>query len=385
MSGRASRLSASGRSNVRRKSLWHKATTYPGDLYLKWMEEYELMDWQWLHSKVSYLLGLALNGIYLFTRLVDYAAEGGTPPAVMDPRFARLSLPGTGSAAAALAGVQEDWSQWAVRYVGLDQWTAPIQTVLWIVSITNALSFFMRGRRYQLLEVDPDNLPKSWNIRKVPIDAQTPSWALSFPGNVLWRVVGQFWLKIKANESSRMVWELNAWEISKFHQIIFCAFSPVQLMILHFVDMSLMFVPLLAAVSGMLFFVTKQYTDLLHDKQLIFTHMYREYHVRLINPRLFVARTNAECETDVQTDFPATVDEEGEEIEEDELLPSADETFIADTAVLHTSAWTDRGVVKDATPRPPPAAIVGMGGGSSPPPALRHRPVNPFQNARGRK
>ncbi|KAI9178757.1 hypothetical protein H9P43_005419 [Blastocladiella emersonii ATCC 22665] len=262
-------------ANIRRRSLWQKIKSYPGDTWLKYSAEYEMMDWERIHQTFSWPVGLGLNVVYLATRSIDYVASTATPGPL------QIAAGGEMTAEQVLWSMDEPWTQWAVRTLALDAWTGSIQAALALVSVANAVYFFMRRRKYQLLLVDERTPPRSRNARQVPADPKDPTGPTA--------------------------WELNAWDISVFHRNVFCLFSPVQVFIAHFIEFSFSTALLFAVLPVMLLFLMRMFEDLVHDRNLIAGHMFHEYNVRLVYPRLFVAK----AETAAGADFP-DMDGDGE-------------------------------------------------------------------------
>jgi hypothetical protein len=83
---------------------------------------------------------LALNGLFVFLRTLDYAIQDRSKLVQADEFDDAWILP---------------LISWAITAIGLDQWIGTIQFLLWGISISNAAYFINRSRKYRILEVDP--------------------------------------------------------------------------------------------------------------------------------------------------------------------------------------------------------------------------------------
>ncbi|KAI9223370.1 hypothetical protein BC828DRAFT_403206 [Blastocladiella britannica] len=374
----ASRRSLAGFShtlppNVRRKPWYKRAIAYPGDMWLLYAAQFEELDWDRLHSALALPVGAAANGLYLFTRSVDWLAASASSPNTLaakaqaqasdqQPSLAEQLLEfvgsvfsppltgsttlqlgssstgvvhigtdlaagvpvvgsagSTGSEPDTLAGYLHAWTVWAIVSLGLDQWTAYIQFALAFMSVISAAYFFLRSRQYHLTKVDEHNPPRSRNVRRIPAGEQVPTWAERGAGKLAWTLIVRHLHRLRSsNEYGVTVWELNAWDISVFHRNLFCLFSPLQVYVLHFIEMKFTTLPLLVMIPATLMLVIQSYTQHLHDRQLLAASMLQEYNVRFVMPRLMPPRADEAVGDDQpRGSWDDTIEEEDEDMADD--------------------------------------------------------------------
>jgi hypothetical protein len=59
---------------IRRQPFLQRLTSYPHDLFLSLNESWELLDWDTLSESFMIPIGLALNAVYIMTRLSQSAS-----------------------------------------------------------------------------------------------------------------------------------------------------------------------------------------------------------------------------------------------------------------------------------------------------------------------
>ncbi|KAJ2677218.1 hypothetical protein IWW42_000023 [Coemansia sp. RSA 1085] len=152
-----------------------------------------------------------------------------------------------------------------------------------------------RHRTYQMRMMDAAKA--SSNCRRVPLGTRRPSWARSFAGKVVWAI----WKRIARidDQIQGEIWELSLWTPTTFSRNLFCWYSPVQLLIMSFMNGSNWYyiLPLAAAVAVQCTFVVFTYSRLVKDKQVLFGEMYNEYNENFVNPRVFAPKTEAATST----------------------------------------------------------------------------------------
>ncbi|KAJ1504256.1 hypothetical protein HMI56_001718 [Coelomomyces lativittatus] len=216
-------------------------------------------------------------------------------------------------------------------------WTLLLQLLLIAISLLNAIFFFKKVKLYHILEFDPKNLPRSKNIRKVSLGESTPNWAEYFPGNLIWLNYVKKWTSNTSDSeesSHKKAFELSIWDISVFHQNIFCLFSPLQAYIYMFFNMELYTLLLLFFLPTMLFYIFDKVNMYVADKQLIASHVLREYDVKFVHPRVFYQRSDVGTSTDafLETNNPHTFFSSQEEVNENSghlVSPKVNDFFYA--------------------------------------------------------
>ncbi|KAL7750805.1 hypothetical protein RI367_003762 [Sorochytrium milnesiophthora] len=383
---------ASGRHNVRKRSWWDRASAYPGDMWLKIMEDYETFDWDRFHNALSWPVALGLNVLYL---LCSIAASLDRSPSVGYPlplSFANnlaatksTSTIGTVPMAAGKGNVHVnvrklalednivpfdiDWQAWIPA--GFYYWVWTVEALLCSISVGNALYLLTKTKRYYLFEADDDDPPRSSNARKVILNPTVPEWSHGFLGHLVWT----FYQSItRAPANSRLVWQLSMWDPPIFALNLFCCFSPAQVMLLHRFQFSsfLSDLGLLILLPAMFIALAYKYRGLVNDKQIIFGQVYREYHTKLVNPRIFVRKETIAIGTD---DFGTSTDDVGyASEEEDQVLDTPQEDYTMPyyrSTYSRTSAAT---TAREQQPQPPP---------SRPEPAYVNQRADPDPTPRG--
>ncbi|KAJ2842161.1 hypothetical protein IWW36_006010, partial [Coemansia brasiliensis] len=137
----------------------------------------------------------------------------------------------------------------------------------------------------------------SSNCRRVPLGTRRPNWARSFVGRIVWAI----WKRIARidDQIQGEIWELSLWTPTTFSRNLFCWYSPVQLLILSFMNGSNWYyiLPLAAAVAVQCTFIVFTYSRLVKDKQILFGEMHNEYNEKFVNPRVFAPKAEAATST----------------------------------------------------------------------------------------
>ncbi|KAI8320624.1 hypothetical protein GQ54DRAFT_298530 [Martensiomyces pterosporus] len=172
-----------------------------------------------------------------------------------------------------------------------------LQLLLFAASVANARRLFSSRRTYQLRMKDADSSLLTSSCKRVSLRTRRPQWAHSLWGRALWAV----W-KLIARVDDKIqgeIWELSMWTPSTFSRNLFCWCSPVQLLILSFMNGSNWYyiLPLAAAVAGQCTFLVVTYATLVKDKQLLFGEVYNEYNQSFVNPRVFASKRDVGTST----------------------------------------------------------------------------------------
>ncbi|KAJ1962948.1 hypothetical protein GGI12_002340 [Dipsacomyces acuminosporus] len=144
---------------------------------------------------------------------------------------------------------------------------------------------------------DADARSLSSSCRRVTLGTRRPQWAHSLWGRLLWMLWK--WIARVDDKIEGEIWELSMWTPNTFSRNLFCWCSPVQLLILSFMDGSNWYyiLPLSAAVATQCTFLVVTYATLVKDKQLLFSEVYNEYNQKFVHPRVFVPKRDAATST----------------------------------------------------------------------------------------
>ncbi|KAJ2304654.1 hypothetical protein IWW54_005329 [Coemansia sp. RSA 2705] len=265
------------------------------DWLLHVVEDYELIDWNRISEATSWPCALTFNGLFILVSLArKIGRHGGDLDAILDSDSRHRPMRGGGrqwDASHIDYGVSEDGgTTWANLLLFL-------QVLMYLISIANAWRLFSARRPYQLRMVDADTTKLTSSCRQVPLGVRRPGWTYSFAGRAVWAV----WKRIARidDQPQGSIWELSLWAPTTFSRNLFCWYSPVQLLILSFMNGSNWYyiVPLAAAVAVQCTFVVLAYSQLVKDKQILFGEMYNEYNENFVNPRVFAPKSDAATST----------------------------------------------------------------------------------------
>ncbi|KAJ1942853.1 hypothetical protein GGF37_002924 [Kickxella alabastrina] len=172
-----------------------------------------------------------------------------------------------------------------------------VQLFFFTLSMANAWQFFYTRRTYQMRMKEEDTSLLTSNCRRVAVGTRRPQWAKTMWGWgpwMLWK-----WIARVDDRVQGEIWELSMWTPSIFSRNLFCWYSPVQLLILAFMNGSNWFyiLPLAAAVAGQCTFLVVSYTTMVKDKQILFSEVYNEYNQKFVHPRVFAPRRDVSTST----------------------------------------------------------------------------------------
>ncbi|KAI9475001.1 hypothetical protein LPJ78_004911 [Coemansia sp. RSA 989] len=265
------------------------------DWILHIVEDYELIDWNRVSEATSWPCALAFNVLFVMVSMArQISSRQPDFDAIIDPdtrhRLARASSSSRWNSAYRdhVSYAEQKHSRWSGILL-------LFQVSLYLISLINAWWLFSTRRTYQMRMMDAAKA--SSNCRRVPLGTRRPSWARSFAGKVVWAI----WKRIARidDQIQGEIWELSLWTPTTFSRNLFCWYSPVQLLIMSFMNGSNWYyiLPLAAAVAVQCTFVVFTYSRLVKDKQVLFGEMYNEYNENFVNPRVFAPKTEAATST----------------------------------------------------------------------------------------
>ncbi|CAG8645360.1 10004_t:CDS:2 [Acaulospora morrowiae] len=258
--------------------LWERITSWPSDKLVELQEDWALKDWDKIEHNLSLPLSIFLNGLSIFLR---------------------LGLHPTRSSLAFWARILQ-WFEWS----------------LFLLSIVNTMYVYSSSKKYHLFEREIKDRPNSPNAHLQLLGGIPPSWALGFPGNILFTLFRRFTSNIIRDER-QCVWVLAMWEPPVLFLDIFCYYSPAQVLILHYLDWDNwryilpaaafiglhvdMFIPqtgyLISSRAQQLTILVRAFQSLIKDKQTVFGEVYNEYNMKLVYPHLFVRKYEVSTQT----------------------------------------------------------------------------------------
>ncbi|KAJ1726222.1 hypothetical protein LPJ61_005338 [Coemansia biformis] len=280
----------------RQGSLWDAVREAPRDWLLHLAEDYELIDWSRVSEATSWPCALVLNGLFVLVSLArQISAHADDADVLVDSDRRRWS--GRGSS----DGRSDRYADNATDKGSAGSTVASVllflQVSLYIVSIANAWRLFASKRAYQLRMTDIGATAPTSSCRRVAAGSRRPSWSRSFAGRCLWAVWR--WISRTDEQGQDEIWELSLWTPPMFSRNLFCWYSPVQLLVLSFMDGSNWYyiLPLAAAVAGQCTFVVFAYSTLVKDKQILFGEVHNEYNQKFVNPRVFAPKADVSTST----------------------------------------------------------------------------------------
>ncbi|KAJ2482910.1 hypothetical protein IWW56_000752 [Coemansia sp. RSA 2131] len=266
------------------------------DWVLHLVEDYELIDWNRISEATSWPCALAFNGLFILVSLGrQISSRSSDLDVILDTDHRRRPVPG---------GTHR-WDSAHIDYNTFSEhksstWASILlflQVLLYLISIVNTWRLFSTRRTYQLRMADPATALMTSSCRRVPLGTRRPNWAHSFVGRGVWAI----WKRIARidDQIQGEIWELSIWTPVTFSRNLFCWYSPVQLLILSFMNGSNWYyiLPLAAAVAVQCTFIVVTYSRLVKDKQILFGEMYNEYNEKFVNPRVFAPKSDAATST----------------------------------------------------------------------------------------
>ncbi|KAJ2706997.1 hypothetical protein FB645_001138 [Coemansia sp. IMI 203386] len=271
----------------RRTSLWDSIREAPRDWLMQIVEDYELVDWNKASEATSWPIALILNGLYVLTSMVRQISSQPVYLDAIVPDGRKYRAPKVTMESRNFAGSKRTWSSILLL----------LQFALFMVSVANAWRYSSSRRIYQMRMKDEDTSLLTSNCRRVSVGTRRPGWANRWWGWglwALWKWVAGFDDKIQGE-----IWELALWMPSTFSRNLFCWYSPVQLLILSFMNGSNWYyiLPLAAAVACQCTYLVFAYTTMVKDKQILFGEVYNEYNQKFVNPRVFAPKRDAATST----------------------------------------------------------------------------------------
>ncbi|KAJ2726985.1 hypothetical protein GGI07_000102 [Coemansia sp. Benny D115] len=273
-----------------RASLWEYIREAPRDWVLHLVENYELLDWNKISEATSWPVAVGLNGLFV---LVSTARQislwGNEMDAIVSTNHKyRSQKKASGSwGDESSTGPGATWSGILLLF----------QLFLFSISLANTWWFFNTRRAYQMRMKDDGSSLLSSSCRRVRLGTRRPQWAQTLWGWAPWMLWK--WIAGVDDKIQGEIWELSLWIPSTFSRNLFCWYSPVQLLILAFMNGSNWFyiLPLAAAVAGQCTFLVFSYTTLVKDKQILFGEVYNEYNQKFVHPRVFAPKRDVATST----------------------------------------------------------------------------------------
>ncbi|KAJ1980029.1 hypothetical protein H4R35_001280 [Dimargaris xerosporica] len=291
---------------VRRTPWYQRVVEAPGNWVLQWLEDYETIDWDRVQRRLSWPITIGLNATLVVVKLaalVDADEQAHHPPVQFLNR-----APSSGSTFQPPSGASESRYQgWSATLLA-DQyqhtssglyatvttrsfWRSCLLVTLVVTSLLNTLYLFSKSKSYQMLHADPKDPLSSQNIRLTALEYSSPWWADTWYGRLAWPLWRALFRR-ESYEDPQEILELDVWTPPILALNIFRWFSPAQVLILQFITLRNWYclIPGALVIGAQLHFVTHRYTDLVHDKQILFGQMFSEYNTVYVNPRLHMRK-----------------------------------------------------------------------------------------------
>ncbi|KAJ1984640.1 hypothetical protein H4R34_000543 [Dimargaris verticillata] len=303
---------------VRRTPWYQRVVEAPGNWVLQWMEDYETIDWDRVQRRLSWPLAIALNATLVVVKLaalVDADEQAHHPPVQFLKR-----APSSGSSFQQPSGISESryqgWSATLLTdqhqdtpgelYAAMTAWSfwqSFLLATLVATSLLNTLYLFSRSKSYQMLHADPKDPLSSQNIRLTALEYSSPWWADRWYGRPIWPLCRALFRR-DSYEDPQEILELDIWNPPILALNIFRWFSPAQVLVLQFITLQNWhyLIPGALVIGAQLHFVTRRYTNLVHDKQILFGQMFSEYNTVYVNPRLHMRKYDKSTMTGLDFD-----------------------------------------------------------------------------------
>ncbi|KAJ1737491.1 hypothetical protein LPJ72_000462 [Coemansia sp. Benny D160-2] len=280
-----------------RMSLWNYLREAPRDWFLSLSEDYELVDWNRVSEATSWPCALGLNVLFI---LVTVARQLSSRSSDMD---VIVDADRGGYRANKAGGTWGDVDGHESAMYGESRgslWSSflyLLHVFLVLASIGNAWILFSSRRTYQLRPKDETTVELTPSCRRVTLGTRRPQWAESLWGRPLWMLWK--WIAQLDDQIQGEIWELSLWEPPVFSRNLFCWYSPVQILIMSFMDGSNWYyiLPLAAAAGAQSSFLVRQFSVLVKDKQILFGEVYNEYNEKFVHPRVFAPKKDAGTST----------------------------------------------------------------------------------------
>ncbi|KAJ1722208.1 hypothetical protein LPJ53_003341 [Coemansia erecta] len=266
-----------------RTSFWGSIRDAPRDWLMHLIEDYELFDWNRASEATSWPIALALNGIFVLLGIMRQLSSRGSEMDAIITSDRTYRAPKVGRASTKAADTGSTWARFLLM----------LQVLLFLVSVGNAWVFVSTRRAYQMRMKDEDSNLLTSSCRRVYVGTRRPQWAQKWWGWVLWMLWK--WIARVDDKIQGEIWELTLWTPTTFSRNLFCWYSPVQLMLLAFMNGSNWYyiLPLAAAIATQCTFLVFAYTTMVKDKQILFGEVYNEYNQKFVNPRVFAPKMDA--------------------------------------------------------------------------------------------
>ncbi|ORX74732.1 hypothetical protein DL89DRAFT_264538 [Linderina pennispora] len=257
-------------ANIRKKkvSLWERLKEGPRDWLLHLAEDYEIIDWD---------------------KYFGYTVEHEVLIDTTDRYRTTIR-----------SGSKDYWDDAPVASESDRTWygiLVLLQLMLFGVSMANAWRLFTTRRTYQLLMKDLSARNLTSSCRRMTMGTERPAWALKLWGRPVWYI----WKKIMGIDDTVFgeIWEMSMWTPTTFSRNMFCWASPLQLLVLTFLDWSSWYyiLPLAAGIAVQSTYLVMAYTTLVKDKQIVSGEVHDEYNFKFVYPHLFAPKRDAATST----------------------------------------------------------------------------------------
>ncbi|PIA19673.1 hypothetical protein COEREDRAFT_95181 [Coemansia reversa NRRL 1564] len=280
-----------------RGTFWEAIREAPRDWLLHLAEDYQLVNWNRISETTSWPCALALNGVFVLVSLARHInVHRDNLDAIVDVGRRHRTGRGTSSHGwvdtydTGIIYDENKSSSW-------DNMLLLLQILLYIISVVNAWILFSNRRTYQLRMRDADATTFTSSCRRVSLGTHRPGWTHSLLGRCLWLI----WKLIaRVDDQTRgEIWELALWTPSTFSRNLFCWYSPMQLLLLSFMDSTNWYyiLPLAVAVAAQCTFVVFAYSTLVKDKQILYGEVQNEYNQMFVYPNIFAPKSDVATST----------------------------------------------------------------------------------------
>ncbi|CAG8457119.1 1026_t:CDS:2 [Ambispora leptoticha] len=250
---------------VRQPSLWERIFSAPLDYLIMIINDYDSFDWDAL------LTAIALNCMLIIVKICY--------------RFDR-----------------PEFSSEYKRLMDKSSYALKLELAEYgflMTSIINFIYLAVQTKKYQMFCYRKLEQPATSNAHLVNFNKDTPSWADSYCGRILYPICSYFF-KSDTSLNRRQIWELNMWNPSSFSLHLFCYFSPPQVMVLMGLNSEnwQYYLPIAAFIALQVYVLVKIYTTHIKDKQVLFSEVTYEYDNKFVYPTIFKKKNDVATQTD---------------------------------------------------------------------------------------
>ncbi|KAJ1942433.1 hypothetical protein FBU59_003200 [Linderina macrospora] len=276
-----------------RLGLWERLKEGPRDWLLHLAEDYEIIDWDKVSEATSWPCAIAFNCVYILVSSIrQYTGYIPEHDEVIYPVRQR----GSGIRHSS----KDYWDDTPAASESDRAWYGiliALQLVLFGISVANAWRLFTTRRTYQLLMKDLRAKNLTSSCRRMTMGTERPEWASRLWGRPLWFI----WKKIMGIDDTVFgeIWEMSMWTPTTFSRNMFCWASPLQLLVLTFLDWSNWYyiLPLAGGIAAQGTYLVMAYVTLVKDKEIVNGEVHDEYNAKFVYPHLFAPKRDAATST----------------------------------------------------------------------------------------